>query len=105
MNLDHLARQSYKDDPSSVIYWLIMSSYLYYIRMESVLSDETFDKMCKLVLDKNIKHSKLQYLVNDDRLRAGSFFDVKPTEYPDFIIEDAEKLLRYGTWYGSKING
>lgn len=105
MNLDHLARQSYKDNPSSVIYWLILSSYGYYVRMESLLSDETFDKMAKLALDKNIKHSKLQYLVNDDRLRAGSFFDVKPTEYPDFIIEDAEKLLRYGIWYGSKVNG
>lgn len=102
MNLDHLARQSYKQSPASVIYWLILSSFAYYIRNESLLSDETFDKMAKLVLDKQITHSKLSHLVNDDRLRAGSFYDLKDFEYPAWIVRDVEDILG-GRWYGTSL--
>lgn len=105
MNLDHLARESYIDSPSSVVYWVVLASYIYYCKYESILSDEVFDKLCKLILDKKIKHKLLSHLVNDSRMSAGTLYDVKVTEYPDFIIEDAEKLLRYDTWYGREING
>lgn len=103
MNLDHIARKSYKESPASVIYFIVISSYLYYVRSESILSDETFDKMCKLAFDKQIKHKLLSHLINDDRMKAGSLFDIKPNQYPDFIINDAEKLLRYGVFYGEKV--
>lgn len=103
MNLDNQARKAYKESASSVIYFIVLASYLYYIRDESVLSDEVFDKLCKLVIDKKIKHKLLSHLITDDRMRAGSLFDVKVTQYPEFIVKDAETLIRNGIWYGSKI--
>lgn len=103
MNLDNLAREAYKQSPSSVIYWITLASYLYYIKDESILSDETFDRMCKLVIDKNIQHKLLSHLITVDRMNAGSLFDVKANQYPSFIVSDAEKLIRDGIFYGRKV--
>jgi len=94
MNLDNQARIAYKQSPSSAVFFVVLASYLYYVRFESVLSDDVFDKMTKLILDKNIRHSKLSHLVTDDDLRAGSLFRLRSTDYPDFITEQAEKILR-----------
>lgn len=96
MNLDHIARESYKESQASVIFWIVLASYLYYIRDESILSDEVFDKMCKLVLDKNIKHSLLSHLITEERMKAGSLFDLKVKDYPLFIVQAGESLLRFG---------
>lgn len=103
MNIDHIARKSYKESSSSVVYFVVLSSYLYYHKDESILSDETYDRMCKLILDKGITHKLLSHLITDDRLNAGSLFDVKAKQYPDFIFKDAEQLLRYGMFYGEKV--
>lgn len=103
MNLDHIARESYKQSPASIVFFVVLASYLYYIRDESILSDEVFDKMCKLILDKGITHRLLSNLITEDRMRAGSLFDVKVQEYPDFIIEAGERLLRFGNLYGDKV--
>ena len=100
---DHIARQSYKQSPASVIYWIVISSYAYYFRAESFLSDETYDKMCKLALEKQIKHSRLSHLINDDRLRAGSLFDIKDFEYPLWIVRDVELLISERKWYGNSV--
>ncbi len=97
---DHLARQSFKQSPASVVYWIVLSSYAYYFLSESLLSDTTYDKMCKLVLEKGITHSKLSHLINEDRLRAGSLFDVKEFEYPLYIVRDAQVLINERRWYG-----
>jgi len=94
MNLNNQARVAYKQSPSSAVYYVVLASYLYYVRFESVLSDDVFDKMMKLILDKNIRHSKLSHLITDDDLRAGSLFRLRATDYPDFIIDQAEKILR-----------
>lgn len=103
MNLDNQARKSYKESTSSVIYYICLASYLYYLKNESVLSDEVFDKLCKLVLDNKIKHKLLSHLITDDRMRAGSLFDVKANQYPVFIVRDAETLIRNNVWYGDKL--
>lgn len=94
MNLDNQARAAYKQSPSSAVYYVVLASYLYYVRFEGVLSDDVFDKMMKLILDKNIRHSKLSHLITDDDLRAGSLFRLRATDYPYFITEQAEKILR-----------
>ena len=59
--------------------------------------------MCKLVIDKNIRHKLLSYLITNDRMNAGSLFDVKANQYPSFIVSDAEKLIRDGLFYGEKV--
>ena len=103
MSLDKQAREAYNKSSSSIIYFIVLSSYAYYLRNESFLSDEVFDKMCKLVLDKKITHKLLSHLITDDRMRAGSLFDVKAGQYPSFIASDAETLIRKGYWYGEKV--
>jgi len=50
--------------------------------------------MAKVILDKGIKHSLLSHLITDDDLRAGSLFRLKASDYPDFIFEEAERLIR-----------
>lgn len=94
MNLDNQARAAYKKSPSSAVYFVVLASYAYYCLYESLLSDDVFDKMMAVILDKNIKHSKLSHLITDDDLRAGSLFRLRATDYPDFITEQAEKILR-----------
>ena len=102
MTYDHLARADYKKSPASAVWWLIISAYLYYIRDYSLLTDETFDKMAKVILEKKIKHSKLSHLFTDEDLAAGSLFKIKPTEYPDFIREAGERILRGVETYAIK---
>lgn len=99
---DHIAREAYKQSQASVVYFIVAASYAYYMKNESLLSDETYDKMCKLVLDKGITHSKLSHLINEDRLRAGSLYDVKDFEYPVWIVRDVDDILR-GKFYGNSI--
>jgi hypothetical protein len=101
MNLDNQARVAYKKSPSSAVYFVVLASYLYYVRFESVLSDDVFDKMMKLILDKGIKHSLLSHLITDDDLRAGSLFRLKASDYPYFIYEEAERLIRGVKSYAS----
>lgn len=99
---DHIAREAYKQSPASVVYFIVAASYAYYMKNESLLSDETYDKMCRLVLDKGITHSKLSHLINEDRLRAGSLYDIKDFEYPVWIVRDVDDILR-GKFYGNSI--
>jgi hypothetical protein len=94
MNYDQKARDSFKKSPSSAVFFVVLASYLYYVRDESILSDETFDKMMKTILDRNIKHSLLSHLITEEDLKAGSLFRLKPKDYPQFIIEAGERILR-----------
>lgn len=102
MTYDHIARDAYKGSPASAVYYLVLAGYLYYIRDFSLLSDETFDKMAKVVLEKKIKHSKLSHLFTDEDLAAGSLFKLKSTDYPDFIRESGERILRGVETYAIK---
>lgn len=101
MNYDNLARLHYKKNPKSAVFWFVISSYAYYVRDESFLSDEVFDKMAKVILDKGIKHSLLSHLITDEDLRAGSLFRLKASDYPNFIFEEAERLIRGVKSYAS----
>lgn len=94
MNYDQKARDSFRESTSSAVWWVIISSYLYYVRDESILSDEVFDKLMKTILDRNIKHSLLSHLITEEDLKAGSLFRLKPKDYPQFIIEAGERIIR-----------
>lgn len=94
MNYDQQARGSFKESPSSAVYFVCLASYLYYVRDESILSDEVFDKMMHTILDRNIKHSLLSHLITEEDLKAGSLFRLSPKDYPDFIVEAGERILR-----------
>lgn len=94
MNHDQEAREDFKASAKSVYFWLLASSAVYYLypSKASLLSDHCFDKMCKWLLDNYDscpKHSKLSHLVTKENLVAGSFYNIRDTEYPLWLVRMA----------------
>ena len=76
--------------------WFLMSSYNYYLKDVSMMSDYTFDRLCRFMLDnwEGIEHP-LKNLLSQDALRSGSGFYLKEKDYPEYIKERAAQL---GGW-------
>lgn len=93
-NYDQAARESFKSNPATAFSWFLSASYCYYIRYESLLSDEVFDKMCKFLLD---SYDKLEHpnksLVTKAMLSAGSGYNLKEYDYPNRVKVSAEYLI------------
>ena len=70
----------------------LMSSYLYYRKDESKLSDGEFDMLCKRMLDnwKQIKHPHKRLIRKKD-LEAGTGYAIK--KYPTIVISSAERWI------------
>ena len=81
--------------PNRLIPYYLMSSYLYYKKDKSVLSDGDYDLMCKRMLNKwnSIKHPHKK-LVNKNALEAGTGYDIR--KYPTITMRAAE--LWYSDW-------
>lgn len=61
-------------------------SYLYYIKNDPIVSDSYYDYLCNYLLKNKDKIPEVfLYLVTEDRLRAGTGFDIKESEYPEYI--------------------
>lgn len=94
MNLDDMARQSFKSSPNTVISWYLIASYCYYCRYESILSDEVYDKMCKYMLD---NFDKLEHvnknLVDKAALLAGTAYQLKVDDYPLRVRVVGEQMI------------
>lgn len=95
-NYDTNAREDYKVNPSSAVFWWVAASFGYYHKPElaSLLSDTVYDKMAKVILDKGITHSKLSHLFTDEDLRAGSLYGLGVWEYPIWVVRAYEDLVR-----------
>jgi NAD-dependent DNA ligase len=93
VNYDSEARESFKKSPNTTISWYLAASYAYYTRYESLLSDETYDKMCKYMLDnyEKLEHTH-KHLVDKEALRAGTGYQIK--EYPLIVQVTAEGMIR-----------
>jgi len=78
--------------PSRCVSLYMMSSYLYYQKNESVLSDELFDQICKKILDnwKDIKHSHKRR-IKKVNLVCGTGYTIK--KYPSIVVSSAERWL------------
>ena len=78
--------------PGRCVSLYMMSSYLYYQKNESVISDELFDQICKKILDnwKDIKHPHKRFIRYVD-LKAGTGYAIK--KYPSMVISSAERWL------------
>lgn len=98
MLYDNKAKQDMALYKKSLCFWVLASSFAYYIQDESLLSDELFDKMCKELLDnydnKCYHHSILWEYMNKNRLQAGSFYDMRLDEYPLWLVRMTQALLR-----------
>lgn len=94
MNLDQMARDSFRSSPNTAISWYLIASYAYYCRFESIFSDETYDKMCKYILD---NYDKLEHinkdLVKKESLVAGTAFQLKMEDYPLRVRIIGEEMI------------
>ena len=75
--------------------WYLITSYLYYHRNESIISDPLFDEMCKRMLDNwsDIKHPHKRLIKKSD-LEAGTGFALKERSYPNITKSAAIQLLQ-----------
>ena len=70
----------------------LMSSYLYYKKDESKLTDGEFDMLCKRMLEnwKDIKHPHKKLIKKKD-LEAGTGYAIR--KYPSIVMSSAERWL------------
>lgn len=80
--------------PNTLVPWYLMTSYLYYHRGESVISDALFDEICerlKLALP-GLTHPHKD-LIDLEALDAGTGFHLAEHDYPDMVRGAAETVL------------
>lgn len=77
------------------ISFYMMASYIYYQFpwYPSLMPDENYDRMCKMLLDlpDEVEHPHKQY-IDKESLKAGTGFAIK--EYPLIVQHTAIKLVR-----------
>lgn len=96
-SFDNKMREDFKKAPGSVVAWLIMASWLYYHRFDSVpiISDTTYDKAFDW-LSKNydkVEH-RFKHLITKEDFKSGSLYALKAKDYPQPLIVIAEKMSR-----------
>jgi NAD-dependent DNA ligase len=92
---DQAARDCFKKNKNTCISWWLSASYAYYIRYESLLSDEAFDKMAKYILDNyNSLEHQHKHLITKDMLSAGSGYNLKKDDYPLRVQVTADSFIR-----------
>lgn len=95
MNHDNKARGDFKEAPQSVVAWILMASWLYYHKptLSPILSDSTFDSMCKWLYDNydKVEH-RYKHLISKEDLKAGSLYSLGSYGFARPLNMIAEKL-------------
>lgn len=95
MNYDERCRVDFKTNPSSCIAWYLLSSYAYYVKDESLLSDPVFDKMCLYILTNwDILEHKLKDFVPKESLSAGTGYNIAFSSFPNGFVRVIENLIK-----------
>lgn len=70
-----------------LIPWVLILSYGYYIRHDSIVSDTTFDLMMKTLLDNfdEVDHVH-KHLITKDDLSAGTMYTLRHDDYPKIVV-------------------
>lgn len=92
---DQAARECFKGNPNTALSWFILASFCYYCRDVSLLSDSTYDRMAKYLLENwdKVEHVNKD-LVDKENLKAGSLYNVGETGYPTRVKVIAEGMIR-----------
>lgn len=92
-----------KITPDNLLRWILMCSYLYYIRGESLISDNEFDSLIQMMKDKwDIINHEILYegslfkmdLISNENIKTTSFFNLKESDYPQIIQHSALRFLK-----------
>lgn len=83
------------EHPNSIVAWVLIASYLYYHRFNSIFKDEEFDELCAFLVEHwdSVTHP-LKRLITLDDMKAGTLYALKLEEYPMGLIRIAERILR-----------
>lgn len=83
--------QSHKD-----LQQYLCSSFLYYCRMESVISDTEYDMLAKRLLESYDEWQTHMHahLVTKEDLEAGTLYKLKAADYPPMVRLAAEMWMR-----------
>lgn len=94
-NFDEPVRDCFKKNRNSCISFWLVSSYCYYIRHESLMSDQAFDKMSKWMLDNydSLEHNH-KHLITKEMLEAGSGYNLNENDYPLIVKVTAEIFIK-----------
>jgi hypothetical protein len=92
---DTAARECFKKNKNTCISWWLSASYAYYIRYESLLSDEAYDKMAKYILDNynSLEHVH-KHLITKGMLSAGTAYNLKEADYPLIVKVTTEAFIK-----------
>ncbi|QIG76951.1 putative NAD-dependent DNA ligase protein [Rhizobium phage RHph_Y1_11] len=92
-NLDELAALDIGNSANLLVPWYLMSSYLYYVRDVSILSDGYYDRICAELLRRFIfiRHFNKD-LVNKGALAAGTGYNLPYHRFPVRIMSAANRL-------------
>lgn len=94
-NYDEVVRECFKKNKNTCISWWLTCSYCYYIRHDSLMSDEAFDKMCKWMLENydSLEHNN-KNLITKEMLSAGSGYNLKAEDYPLVVRVSSEEFIK-----------
>lgn len=83
-----------KNRNTIISFWLLCS-YCYYLRHESLVSDELFDRLSKemLVSFDDLEHQH-KHLITKDMLGAGTGYNLGYTDYPLIVRVTSEYFIK-----------
>lgn len=92
--LELKAREVIGRNVNMAVPWFLSTSYAYYKEAETLISDEYFDRICKLIDEHwdNITHPH-KYLINRDSLSAGTGFDIEFGLFPIQLQSSTQLLI------------
>lgn len=88
--------------------WYLITSYLYYVKDISIITDKKFDWICKKLLKhwKEIKHTHKKY-IERSALRAGTGYYIKENTLPSMCLFASitlhQKFLRLNKLHGQML--
>lgn len=85
--------------PTALPNLIIICSYAYYHLDTTLVEDTTFDSMVRIYGANRdyYKNHRYSYLITDDRINAGSFYDLAIQDYPTGLVRAAINLSS-GDW-------
>jgi hypothetical protein len=92
--LDDKVRSLVGGDINMSVPWYLITSYLYYRKDKTVISDDTFDWLCKTMLDRwdSISH-RHKDIIDLGSLRAGTGYSIPERNYPPICRSAAMRLV------------
>lgn len=79
----------------NLVQWVLMCSFLYYVKEDSIISDSEFDSLIEMMKDKwEILNHRHLHLIAKETVKTNSLFNLKSEDYPQIIQHSALRLLK-----------